>query len=145
MGQMRDESLEQLLLLGEPEAVVAAVCSPGITNELARRAWWAMQDAENARRMLCCKAVREGDMGKVLAEYLIEYLPFETDTEKMMESVRLVLQSGLIGEKQHQNLWKKSARKQAYQVGFLAAIPDDLPDQVLPRVVFYREKKWRVN
>ena len=26
MGQMRDESLEQLLLLGEPEAVVAAVC-----------------------------------------------------------------------------------------------------------------------
>ena len=28
MGQMRDESLEQLLLLGEPEAVVAAVCAP---------------------------------------------------------------------------------------------------------------------
>ena len=29
MGQMRDDSLEQLLMLGEPEAVVAAVCSPG--------------------------------------------------------------------------------------------------------------------
>jgi len=26
MGQMRDESLEQLLMLGEPEAIVAAVC-----------------------------------------------------------------------------------------------------------------------
>jgi hypothetical protein len=52
MGQMRDESLEQLLMLGEPEAVVAAVGSPGLTEELARRAWWAMEDAENARRML---------------------------------------------------------------------------------------------
>ena len=29
MGQMRDESLEQLLLLGEPEAVVAAVSAQG--------------------------------------------------------------------------------------------------------------------
>ena len=52
MGQMRDDSLEQLLLLGEPEAVVAAVCAPGLTEELARRAWWAMEDAGNARRML---------------------------------------------------------------------------------------------
>lgn len=131
MGQMRDGSLEQLLLLGEPEAVVAAVCSPGITDELARRAWWSMQDAENARRMLGSKAVLDGVMGKVLAEYLIEFLPFETETERMMESVRLVLQPGLMDEKQRRNLWKKSARKQAYQVGFLAATPDDLPDQVL--------------
>ena len=136
MGQMRDESLGQLLLLGEPEAVVAAVCSPGITDELARRAWWAMQDAENARRMLDSKAVLEGVMGKVLAEYLIEFLPFETETEKIMESVRLVLQPGLMDEKQRQKLWKKSARKQAYQVGFLAAVPDDLPDQVLPHKDF---------
>ena len=45
MGQMRDESLEQLLLLGEPEAVVAVVCAPGLTDELARRAWWAMGNA----------------------------------------------------------------------------------------------------
>jgi hypothetical protein len=136
MGQMRDESLEQLLLLGEPEAVVAAVCSPGITDELARRAWWAMQDADNARHLLGNKAVMEGAMGKVLAEYLIEFLPFETETEKIMESVRLVLQPGLMDKKQRQNLWKKSARKQAYQVGFLAAIPDDLPDQVQPHKDF---------
>ena len=38
MGQMKDDSLEQLLMLGEPEAVVAAVCAPGLTDELARRA-----------------------------------------------------------------------------------------------------------
>ena len=67
MGQMRDESLEQLLMLGEPEAVVAAVCSPGLTDELARRAWWAMEDAENARRMLANPAIVAGEMGKILA------------------------------------------------------------------------------
>ena len=42
MGQARDDSLAQLLLLGEPEAVVAAVHAPGLTDELAARAWWAM-------------------------------------------------------------------------------------------------------
>jgi hypothetical protein len=128
MGQMRDESLAQLLMLGEPEAVVAAVCSPGLTDELASRAWWAMEDAENARRMLANPAIAAGDMGKTLAAYLVEYLPFETETEKMMDSIRLVLQPGLIDEAEQQSLWKKSARKLAYVVGFLRALPDDLPD-----------------
>jgi len=130
MGQMRDESLAQLLVLGEPEAVVAAVCSPGLTDELARRAWWAMEDADNARRMLANPAVVRGAMGRTLARYLIEYLPFETETEKMMESVRLVLQPGLIDEEERLALWKKSSRKQAYLVGFLQALPDDLPEAV---------------
>jgi hypothetical protein len=133
MGQMRDESLEQLLMLGEPEAVVAAVCSPGLTDELARRAWWAMEDAENARRMLCNPAVVEGTMGRVLAEYLVEYLPFETEPDKMTESVRLVLQPGLIDEAARLDLWKKAARKQPYVVGFLQALPDELPDAVPAR------------
>jgi len=133
MGQMRDESLEQLLTLGEPEAVVAAVCSPGLTDELARRAWWAMEDAENARRMLANPEVVAGTMGKILSRYLLEFLPFETETEKMMESVRLVLQPGLIEETDRLSLWKKSARKQAYLVGFLQASPDDLPEPVPAR------------
>ena len=128
MGQMRDESLAQLLLLGEPEAVVAAVCSPGLTDELARRAWWAMEDAENARRMLCSPAIVSGSMGPVLAAYLIDYLPFETESERIMESVRLVLQPGVMGAEERDELWRKSARKQTYLVGFLQALPDDLPD-----------------
>jgi hypothetical protein len=133
MGQMRDESLEQLLTLGEPEAVVAAVCSPGLTDELARRAWWAMEDAENARRMLANPEIVAGTMGKILSRYLLEFLPFETETEKMMDSVRLVLQPGLIEETDRLSLWKKSARKQAYLVGFLQASPDDLPEPVPAR------------
>jgi len=133
MGQMRDESLEQLLMLGEPEAVVAAVCAPGLTDELARRAWWAMEDAENARHMLANPAIVAGRMGRVLARYLLEFLPFETETEKMMASVRLILQPGLIDAEDRLSLWKKSARKQAYLVGFLQALPDDLPEPVPAR------------
>jgi len=132
MGQMRDESLEQLLLLGEPEAVAAVCCSAGVTDELARRAWWAAEDPENARHLLGNPAVVAGEMGPVLAAYLIDYLPFETETEIMMESVRLVLQPGLIDDQARHGLWKKSTRKQAYLVGFLTAIPDELPDQAPP-------------
>jgi len=133
MGQMRDESLEQLLMLGEPEAVVAAVCAPGLTDELARRAWWVMEDAENARHMLANPAIVAGKMGRVLAHYLLEFLPFETETEKMTASVRLILQPGLIDPVDRLSLWKKSARKQTYLVGFLQALPDDLPQPVPAR------------
>jgi hypothetical protein len=127
MGQMRDQSLEQLLLLGEPEAVVAAVCAPGLTDELARRAWWVMEDAENARRMLQREAVLKGRMGPVLASYLAEHLPFESEAAKMIETVRLVLQPGLVDDAVRDDLWRKAARRNAYYVGFLAAVPDALP------------------
>jgi hypothetical protein len=127
MGQMRDESLEQLLLLGEPEAVVAAVCAPGLSDELARRAWWVLEDAENARRMLHREVVVQGRMGPVLASYLAEHLPFESEPEKMIETVALVLQPGLIDDAVRDDLWRKAGRRNAYYVGFLAALPDSLP------------------
>ncbi len=127
MGQMRDDSLEQLLLLGEPEAVVAAVCAPGLTDELARRAWWAMEDASNARHMLRKQAVVDGGMGPVLAAYLVEHLPFETEAEQQIETVFLVLQQGLLDHEQIDGLWRKAQRKPAYYVGFLAARPRNLP------------------
>ena len=132
MGQMRDDSLEQLLMLGEPEAVVAAVCASGITDELARRAWWAMEDAENARRLLQNEAVVNGEMGKVLANYLIEHLPFETEPEIMIKTVQRVLQPGLTDLSTREDLWKKGIRKGAYHVGFILTIPDDLPIQAQP-------------
>lgn len=129
MGQMRDQSLEQLLLLGEPEAVVATVCAPGLTDELARRAWWAMEDAENARRMLQREAVVQGRMGPVLASYLAEHLPFESEPEKMIETVRLILQPGLIDATVRDDLWRKAGRRTTYYLGFLAALPDALPGE----------------
>jgi hypothetical protein len=133
MGQARDNSLEQLLLLGEPEAIVAVVHASGLTDEIARRAWWAMPVADNARRMLERDCVVTGEMGPVLAEYLVEYLPFETEHKAMVETVRLVLQPGLISEDLRNKLWRSAKRKSSYYVGFMHASPDHLPDPGRPR------------
>ena len=138
MGQARDDSLEQLLMLGEPEAVVAAVHAPGLTHELARRAWWALPDADNARRMLGRDCVLAGAMGRVLAEFLLEYLPFESDAQAMMESVRLILRPGLISDEAREKLWVKARHKNTYYVGFLLATPDDLPEDSAPHPEFSR-------
>jgi hypothetical protein len=138
MGQARDDSLEQLLMLGEPEAVVAAVHAPGLTHELARRAWWALPDADNARRMLERDCVVAGEMGRVLAGFLLEYLPFETEAQAMMESVRLILRPGLISDEAREKLWGKARHKNTYYVGFLLATPDDLPEDSTPHPEFSR-------
>jgi hypothetical protein len=128
MGQARDTNLAKLLMLGEPEAITAVVCAPGLTDELARRAWWADPGSENARRMLASECVVQGTMGRILAEHLVEHLPFETEARLMIESVRLVLQPGLIGAEARQRLWDKGAVQGSYRVGFLQAEPDTLPE-----------------
>ncbi|TNF32951.1 MAG: hypothetical protein EP315_08975 [Gammaproteobacteria bacterium] len=130
MGQAKDDSLEQLLMLGEEEAVVAVVHAAGLTNELARRAWWCMPTADNARRMLEKDDVVKGDMGPVLAEFLVENLPFEEEPLAMIDSVRAALQPGLISDDMKRGLWSKAKMKSAYYVGFLQAIPDELPVEV---------------
>ncbi len=132
MGQARDESLEKLLLLGEPEAVVAVVHAQGLTDELARRAWWASPSAENARRMLERECVARGSMGPVLADFLIEYLPFEEEHQAVIDTIRLVLQPDLIDSAQRDQLWTRCKRKSAGYVGFLEALPDNLPIHVPP-------------
>jgi len=127
MGQAKDESLDQLLVLGEEEAVVAVVHAAGLTDEIARRAWWCMPTTDNARRMLEKQAVIDGEMGPVLAEFLIEHLPFEEEPLAMIDSVKAALQPGLVTEELRQKLWDKAKLKGAYYVGFLQAMPDDLP------------------
>jgi hypothetical protein len=128
MGQMRDDHLEQLLMLGEPEAVVAVVHAQGLTLELARRAWWALPTAENARSMLTKPNIINSELGKQLATYLVEYLPFEEEPAILIETVRLILQSDLIDAETRQRLWIRGRSKSAYLVGFLKTLPDDLPN-----------------
>jgi hypothetical protein len=135
MGQTRDENLEHLLLLGEPEAVVAVTCASGLSDELARRAWWTGQEPDNARRMLNIPAVVAGSMGPELARFLIDYLPFETEPLLMIENLRLALQPGLISQQERADLWKRCARKPSYYLGFLASLPDQLPTEAPPRLL----------
>lgn len=134
MGQARDTNLAKLLMLGEPEAITAVVCAPGLTEELARRAWWVDSTSENARRMLARECVVQSDMGRELAGYLIEHLPFESEPRVIVDTVRLVLQPGLIEPDVRQRLWEKGAAQNVYRIGFLEAEPDSLP-QPLPACV----------
>lgn len=133
MGQARDKGLDRLLLLGEPEAVVSVAYSNGLTDELARCAWWAMPTADNARRMLERECVVQAPIGKTLADYLIEHLPFENEPHVIMDTVRIVLQPGLADAAAQQRLWKKAAYDNAYYIGFLERMPDDLPEPHAPR------------
>ncbi len=128
MGQTRSQNLEKLLLLGEPEAVVAVIHAPDLTHELARRAWWAMPDAANARRMLEYPCVAQGELGRELAAFLLEFLPFEEKAQDQIDTVRLILQPGLITETQRRDLWARARRRTAFYVGFLLAVPDALPE-----------------
>jgi hypothetical protein len=134
MGQARDTNLAKLLMLGEPEAITAVVCAPGLTEELARRAWWVDSTSENARRMLARECVVQSGMGRALAGYLIEHLPFESEARVIIDTVRLVLQPGLIDPDMRQHLWEKGAAQNAYRIGFLEAEPDSLPQPIPARI-----------
>ncbi len=129
MGDLRNSSLDKLLLLGEEEAVAAVVNNKSITPDIARSAWWAVQSAENARSMLSNEAVVQSEFGNELAQFLIEFLPFEEDPLSMLISTRLVLQEGLISEEEMQKLWKKGKSKTTLYVGFLEIRPDKIPEQ----------------
>jgi hypothetical protein len=142
MGQSKNDNLDQLLMLGEPEAVVEVVHAPSLTSELARRAWWAMPDADNARSLLKNSEVANSELAKELATYLVEYLPFETESYNIIQSVYLVLQANLIDEATREKLWKR--KKNANLVGFLIAQPDDLPEPV-PARASYEEIKSKLE
>ncbi len=130
MGDLRHSGLDKLLLLGEEEAVAAVVNNKSISADIAKSAWWSVQSAENARSMLANEAVVQSDIGKELAQFLIEFLPFEEDPLNMLVSTRLVLQKGLISEDERAKLWKKGKSKNTLYVGFLDICPDELPEAV---------------
>lgn len=134
MGHTRN-NLEQMLLLGEPEAVAAVVYTPNLSHEIGRRAWWAYPSAENARRLLEKSEVVAGPLGKELADYLLEFLPFEEIALDVVDTVRLCLQGELITPAEREKLWGRARRKNPFYVGFLhadaACIPLEISDHHL--------------
>lgn len=141
MGDLRNNNLNKLLLLGEEEAIAAVVNNRELTADLAKSAWWAVQSADNARSMLANKAVAQADIGTELATFLIEFLPFEEDPLKMLISARLVLQPGLISDEEVMKLWKKAKSKNTLYVGFLEIRPDDIPEPVAAHSRFHEIKQ----
>jgi hypothetical protein len=128
-GQMESANLGQLLLIGEPEAVIAVAHSPALTDEVARYAWWAMPTIEHARLMLMREAVAKGKMGRVLVDFLVEHLPFlQEDHLAIMDTVAVLLYSGILTPEQREAIWRRGKRQNSYYVAFLEMCPDALPD-----------------
>ncbi len=141
MGQARSTQIDKLLLLGEPEAVTAAVYTPEISPELARRAWWCSQSSENARELLRRPAIVTDPLGRELAAHLLEFLPFETEARDVMNTVALILQPGLLDKSQQEKLWKQGQRKNAYRAGFLLAGAEVLPERRPARTLEEEEQQ----
>ena len=121
-----NNNLEHMLLLGEPEAIVAMVHSPSMSHELAVRAWWAHPTEEVGRRLLHYPEVVSGELGKELSQYLLEFLPFEEQPSNVVSTIRLCLQGDLVSSEQRNKLWSTAKRKNPYYVGFCFS-KDDLP------------------
>jgi hypothetical protein len=129
MGQHRDGQLDKLLLLGEPEAVIAVAGAPGLTPELASRVWWAMPSADIARSVLEKQAVAASELGRQVAVHLVEHLAFETEPHTVVQTIRLVLQPGLIGNEARERLWARAIHRDLYhRLGFIEADANALPD-----------------
>jgi len=127
-GQMAGVNLGKLLLTGEPEAVVAVVHSPGLTDELARHAWWTLPTIENARLMLSREAVAEGPMGPVLAEFLVEHLPFlQDDHLGIIDTVAVLIHSKAVTPAGVETMWKFGRRSNSHFVAFLEMAAGRLP------------------
>jgi hypothetical protein len=66
-------------------------------------------------------------MGQVLADFLIEHLPFEEDPIQAMNSIRAVIGADLLDAAAGEQLWAKAKRRPHYFIGFLEHRPDALP------------------
>lgn len=126
-GHASPKNLAPLLCLGEPEAVTAVALSSQLTDELARRVWWAQPGADIARHMLGHPEVRAGAMGPTLALYLLEHLPFEEDPDVALHSVTAVAAAGLIDESARQRLWRSAQSRPHYLIGWIENAPDSVP------------------
>lgn len=124
MGQL---SAQKMLLLGEPEAIIALSCTRQLDAELASYAWWALQSAEIARNLLKSTQVTQSALGIELAHFLLEFLPFEERSLDIVESVKLCLQDQLLSKQDKASLWQRAQRKNPYFVGFLLAGPQSIP------------------
>ncbi len=132
-GQMAGVNLGKLLLTGEPEAVIAVVHSPGLTDELARHAWWTLPTIENARLMLSREAVAQGPMGRVLADFLVEHLPFlQDDHLGIIDTIAVLIYSRAVTPAGLETMWKFGRRSNTHYVAFLEMAAGCLPLPLAP-------------
>ncbi|MEE9447257.1 MAG: hypothetical protein V3V09_04810 [Arenicellales bacterium] len=120
-------SADKMLLLGETEAIVALAYAHNLSAELAEYAWWAHQSPEIARNLLNSPKVADSELAIELANFLLEFLPFEERPLDVVEGVKLCLYKDLISDEAKASLWERAKRKNPYLVGFMLAGPQAIP------------------
>lgn len=132
MGQVSSSNLTSLLKIGNIEAVVAVSNSQNLNDEVLDLVWWCAtntdQQAEIGRFLLTRDFVVEHPVGKQIASYLLEFLPFTDDTTQLIDTTNLVLQGDLISHEAKDKLWKQGQRKTAFLVGFIERMKNNLPN-----------------
>ena len=132
MGQVSSANLKSLLKIGNIEAVVAVANSKNLDAEVLDLVWWCAtntdQQAEIGRFLLTRDFVVKHEVGKNIAHYLLEFLPFTDDTSQLIDTTNLLLQDDLISQASKDRLWKQGQRKTAFLVGFIERMKDDLPN-----------------
>ncbi len=132
MGQVESSNLASLLKLGDVEAVVAVSNATNLDEKLLEITWWCAtntdQQAEIGRFLLTKNFVVKTQIGKQIAEYLFEFLPFTDDIEQLIDTTNLVLQKDLIDSSLVDRLWKQGQRKTVFLVGFIERLQNNLPN-----------------
>lgn len=132
MGQVSTSNLSSLLKIGNIEAVVAVANSQNLDDEVLELVWWCAtntdQQAEIGRFLLTRDFVVRHAVGKQIAHYLLEFLPFTDDTTQLIDTTNLLLQDDLISQEAKDRLWKQGMRKTAFLVGFIERMKDNLPN-----------------
>ncbi|WXU00081.1 MAG: hypothetical protein Ctma_0790 [Catillopecten margaritatus gill symbiont] len=132
MGQVESANLKSLLKIGNIEAVVAVSNSQNLNNEVLELVWWCAtntdQQAEIGRFLLTRDFVVTHEVGKKIADYLLEFLPFTDDTTQLIDTTNLLLQGDLISQQAKDKLWKQGQRKTAFLVGFIERDTNNLPN-----------------
>lgn len=127
-GHLGNLRIDDLLRLGEPEAVLAAAAVPSLDEATARRLWWALPEAPVARALLANRSVSAAALRGELAEFLAEHLPFEREADAILETLRLIAAPGVLEPARRARLWRRGNVEVAYRVGFLVACADALPE-----------------
>ncbi|BAF61254.1 hypothetical protein [Candidatus Vesicomyidisocius calyptogenae] len=123
IGQVTSSNLSLLLKLGEVEAVIAVSNAIKFDKNLLKLTWWCATNtanqAEIGRLLLTKDFVINTNIGRNIAKYLLELLPFIHDIEQLIDTTNLILQKGLINKTEKAKLWEQGQKKTAFLVGFI--------------------------
>ncbi len=118
----------RLLLLGDPEAVVAVAFADRLDARVAADVWWCNQSVEIALALLRHPGAADWPVGRELAHYMLEHLPFEEDAATVAGALGRILQPGLINADRAADLWRRGRRRHPWRVGFFLGHPALYPD-----------------